>query len=214
MATSHGTHDQRPIEAAATALATVVALPMTATGEPTSDADLDLARMVSDMDSTIGVVEPVYETSLGIRPQRMRQASYMGSHCPLLRHPSVLLIASCLTAGGYICTPATSAWTLTWSSLVRTTSPQPTPAYGRRDRNGSDASVKLRLAQVLMRRCCVKRSAHPTWSTRSPRSHAAGLRMSGSLRFSKVPERPALPLWWVARTPFALMHQHPCTGAL
>ena len=33
--------------------------------------------------------------------------------------------------------------------------------------------------------------------------------MPGLLRFFKVPEGPASPLWWVARTPFALMQQCP-----
>jgi hypothetical protein len=31
--------------------------------------------------------------------------------------------------------------------------------------------------------------------------------MPGLLRFFKVPKGPASPLWWVARTPFALMQQ-------
>jgi hypothetical protein len=31
--------------------------------------------------------------------------------------------------------------------------------------------------------------------------------MSGLLRFSKAPEGPASPLWYMARTPFALMQQ-------
>ena len=31
--------------------------------------------------------------------------------------------------------------------------------------------------------------------------------MPGLLRFFKVPEGPASPLWWVARTPFVLMQQ-------
>lgn len=35
--------------------------------------------------------------------------------------------------------------------------------------------------------------------------------MPGLLQFSKVPEGPASPLWWVARTPFALMQQCPPT---
>jgi hypothetical protein len=59
----------------------------------------------------------------------------------------------------------------------------------------------------LHRHCCIKRSTHRRWSTYSFRSHAAGLRMSGLLRFSKVPEGPASPLWYMARTPFALMQQ-------
>jgi hypothetical protein len=44
--------------------------------------------------------------------------------------PCVLLIASCRTAHGCICTPAISAWTLTWRSLVITTSLPSTHSNG------------------------------------------------------------------------------------
>jgi hypothetical protein len=50
-------------------------------------------------------------------------------------------------------------------------------------------------------RCCIKRSAHPTSSTCSLRSHVAGVRMPGLLRFSKVPEGSASPFWCEARRP-------------
>jgi hypothetical protein len=49
--------------------------------------------------------------------------------------------------------------------------------------------------------CCIKRSAHPIWSTCSPRSHVAGVRMPGLLRFSKVPEGSASPFWCEAGRP-------------
>jgi transposase len=51
------------------------------------------------------------------------------------------------------------------------------------------------------RHCCIKRSAHPIWSTCSPRSHVAGVRMPGLLRLSKVPEGSASPFWCEAGRP-------------
>ena len=38
----------------------------------------------------------------------------------------------------------------------------------------------------LERHCCIKRSAAPSWSTCWHRSRAAGLQMSGLLRFSRL----------------------------
>lgn len=132
------------IDAAAAALATAAALPTTATGEQTLTLVWDLAQMVSGLDSNFGVVEHVYETSHGIRPQLYERASDVGSYCPYC--DTLCFVDRVLPDGRrFHMHPATSTWTLTWRSLVRTTSPQPTPTYGRRDRDGSGASVKLRL---------------------------------------------------------------------
>ena len=65
----------------------------------------------------------------------------------------------------------------------------------------------LSFREVQERHCCIERSAHPTCSTRSPRSHGRGLRMSGLLGFSRVPEGSCLPAWCMARTLFASMQQ-------
>jgi hypothetical protein len=67
MATSHGTHGHASIEAAAEALATAAALPMTATDQQTLTLVWNLARMVSGMDSYPESFEHVYEASHGIR---------------------------------------------------------------------------------------------------------------------------------------------------
>lgn len=65
------------IGAAAATLTTAAALPMSAIGKQDPDAGLELARIMSGIDSNIGVAELVDEISYGIRPQLMRRASDM-----------------------------------------------------------------------------------------------------------------------------------------
>lgn len=81
------------------------------------------------------------------------------------------------------------------------------------DRTGKPPSA-LQLADLdapfvldFLGHCCIKPIGSPDLVHLLAQKLRSRSRMPGLLRFFKMPEGPASPLWWVARTPFALMQQ-------